>query len=868
MNPPAYSAALLPLLDFVLHASLLGGAGVLLVMLTRWCLGRHLTPTMRAWLWAPVLLLCISPRLPDLGWRPAPGLTLALASTRETPEKMVQTVVVRGVPEPVYRAGASAAESRPPEGNPDGVSMHGWLALVWSVGTGTIVLFGLVAYVRLWKRIYKLRVADHPRCAAELERCARMAGLSRVPRLLTTHALDNPAAVGIWRPAVLMPAGLAEELDAAALRHVLLHEVGHIRRRDLWLNWISALVVAMHWFNPLAWLAARKLREDRETGCDAMVLEILQEGPKAYGETLLALGTRATAHPSPRLVAGILGGADLLRQRVRDLTRIGKRKRAAAWGAMLGTLSGAAALAVAAAEPPTPAPTKPSAPTPAPSQVEDSSSDERMYTRTFKVAPDFLQRLAEETEPAQPGKQKTAVEVLRKAGIAFPVNASAVFIPSSSQLIVRNTTANLELIRVLIEAKAKEFTKQVYISTLMVVFKKGSKPPFMGNGETAQADAGKKPEGSEGSPVVSHPPIGQSGRQGILALTGVFTDPQYQVVIRALAGKMNGPPGAPGMLPGELGNLAQSVEAMVKMPSVTTRNGQKAIIEAVREFIYAVEFDKEKSPDGKETERMVPKGFEMTPVGFRLEVEPVIGTDGNTIDLVLAPQTPSFTGWNELEAGAGFKVRQPVFLQSRVSTSVTIWDGQTVMFGGEMPVSPFLMDPSLSGDAALKAETHPVLVFVTPRLIDPSGRPAGKQAQSAARTEGPQVEPVAFHLGPKWFREKDLIELVEVSASSAKMEKGDTVTVKGRCRAGSLRDAMLVLRVIDDAGKEAQGAGAVLKLAPGEGEQAFELTCAIREVGYLRVALHPGGERTTPVGGVYFGTAQQMKAAAALKTPK
>src|SRR5439155_22452485 len=71
---------------------------------------------------------------------------------------------------------------------------------------------------------------------------------------------------------------------------VILHELVHVQRRDVLLNWLLILVQGLHWFNPLVWLALRRLRADRELVCDAAVMRHLSmEERHAYGTTLIKI---------------------------------------------------------------------------------------------------------------------------------------------------------------------------------------------------------------------------------------------------------------------------------------------------------------------------------------------------------------------------------------------------------------------------------------------------------------------------------------------------------------------------------------------------------------------------------------------------
>jgi general secretion pathway protein D len=238
---------------------------------------------------------------------------------------------------------------------------------------------------------------------------------------------------------------------------------------------------------------------------------------------------------------------------------------------------------------------------------------------------------------------------------------------------------------------------------------------------------------------------------GILSVSGIFTDPQFGVVIRALAQR-------------------KGVDLM-SAPSVTTKGGQQATVEVIREFIYPTEFDPPQIPTnvgatagvgaGGGTSGAIPvtpttpTAFEMRPVGVRMEVDPVIGENGS-IDLNLLPEVTEFDGFinygspiysvQPLVDAAGFTVgstqveltpniiNQPIFSTRKVKTSVTVWDGQTVALGGLIREDvqdvedkiPVLGDVPIIGRLfRSEVEDHfkrNLMIFVTATLIDPAGQ--------------------------------------------------------------------------------------------------------------------------------------------------
>lgn len=96
-----------------------------------------------------------------------------------------------------------------------------------------------------------------------------------------------PENLGSWRMA-LWTILVLEALSVEELRHVFLHELVHLRRWDLPASWACALLQVVHWFNPMVWLAFRRMRTDRELACDQVALRSLPPAERAdYGRTLI-----------------------------------------------------------------------------------------------------------------------------------------------------------------------------------------------------------------------------------------------------------------------------------------------------------------------------------------------------------------------------------------------------------------------------------------------------------------------------------------------------------------------------------------------------------------------------------------------------
>lgn len=437
-------------------------------------------------------------------------------------------------------------------------------------------------------------------------------------------------------------------------------------------------------------------------------------------------------------------------------------------------------------------------------------------TKEFKVRPGFITRIAggggdaaagglTPTAPADATRGGSSIagrmdakEFLIASGVTFPQGATATYLPSSSRLVVRNTAENLDLIQTLIDA-GEQIASQVEIEAKFVEITQNNMKELSFDWLLGQANIpGSSKDGvfvgggTSGTSSQTNPsdfpfpvqhgaytgyPVTGGNRSGGLAISqnaidsllfgtagasklapaiagiaGIMTDPSFQLVIRAL-------------------NQKKGVD-LLSAPKVTTKSGQKAIIEIIREFRYPTEFDPPQIPQnvGQQggsfslTPTLVqpPSSFPVTPTtpttfetrntGVTLEVEPVVGPDSYTIELSLVPQVVEFEGF--INYGSPIQttstnalgisstnvitpnvINQPIFSTRKVTTSVSIFDGQTVLIGGLIredvqkieDKTPLLGDIPLIGrlfrsnvDQHLKRH---LVIFVSARLINPAGEP-------------------------------------------------------------------------------------------------------------------------------------------------
>ena len=331
---------------------------ILVMLLLRKVLGKHISARLCYALWAVVLLRLLVPV--QLFSSPVPGVSVSrwteryLVEEQNTGPLSQAGDIPPGSPNTAAPPLPGQSNVTVPENNstpdtalepapiPTAAALN-WdtaaaaLGWIW-LGGGVLVGLGLLA--------------SNLRFAASLRRRRTPLNSAGCPLpVYIAEGLPSPCLFGLFRPAIYVTPESAK--DHVVLRHVLAHEQAHARHRDHLWSALRCLALAAHWWNPLVWLAVVLSRRDGELACDEGALNRLGDGERtAYGRTLLAL---VTSKPSPadlfHCATTMTGGKRALRERIRRIARAPKRLL---WAVVLAVVIAvfAAACAFARAETP------------------------------------------------------------------------------------------------------------------------------------------------------------------------------------------------------------------------------------------------------------------------------------------------------------------------------------------------------------------------------------------------------------------------------------------------------------------------------------------------------------------------------------
>jgi beta-lactamase regulating signal transducer with metallopeptidase domain len=203
-----------------------------------------------------------------------------------------------------------------------------WLlaAVIWAAGVVILSGRALVSWIRLQRFLRTCRVVEEQWPIAVLEECRLESGIRRAIELLVTDSSVAPALAGAVFPRIVLSEGALKAVSPAELAWLFRHELAHVRRWDLAIQRLWSCARALHWFNPLVWWAASRVRIEAELACDESVVKRATGREQlAYGQALLKVAeilTDATALPA---AVGLLVREPTLKRRVRAIT--GYRRR-------------------------------------------------------------------------------------------------------------------------------------------------------------------------------------------------------------------------------------------------------------------------------------------------------------------------------------------------------------------------------------------------------------------------------------------------------------------------------------------------------------------------------------------------------------
>ncbi len=305
------------LLHWLLRTSIEASVLILAVLGLRLMLGARLSPAWRIGLWMLVGMKLMLPAFIPAGfglggWFPR-SASMANAYSPDLPSAP-QSITPAITPTAPIQKVASGLPTHSRSVLPQA------LLALWIAGAIAVLAAAVIRQRRFESFLRRRPRSYDPALTSHLSRLTSLLSIP-APQIILMPAGSTPAMVGVRRPKLLLPEDWESRFDDRSLRHVVLHELLHVKQRDLLWNWAAMAVQALHWFNPLVWFVVSRFQADRELRCDAGALALLSPAERLdYGHTLLRIQETFFAPPAIAGLAPCVRNHPTLRQRILMIT--------------------------------------------------------------------------------------------------------------------------------------------------------------------------------------------------------------------------------------------------------------------------------------------------------------------------------------------------------------------------------------------------------------------------------------------------------------------------------------------------------------------------------------------------------------------
>jgi beta-lactamase regulating signal transducer with metallopeptidase domain len=330
----AFNTQLMRFFDWLLWASLQGTVLIVMIVIIQKILRRRLPVHWHYLLW---LLLLIRLAVP---WLPESKMSIFNLVPRFVQQgRIIESFSQSRSPDPMGFYMYARSESAPQttkETESFSVRFVRKLPALWLVGTVLLACYVLMRSISLWRTVKRERPITDSEILDLLEDCKMQMGVETILAVVVSDKIKSPALFGFVRPRLLLPQGMLETYGLEDLRYIFMHELGHLKQRDIYLGWLMALLQVVHWFNPLMWFAFGRMRADREMACDRLAISTMgPDEPPEYGRTIVSLLESFSQVRYLPSVAGILEDTCQMERRIKMIADYKKTPRPRWAGALL-----------------------------------------------------------------------------------------------------------------------------------------------------------------------------------------------------------------------------------------------------------------------------------------------------------------------------------------------------------------------------------------------------------------------------------------------------------------------------------------------------------------------------------------------------
>ena len=597
---------------------------------------------------------------------------------------------------------------------------HWWPLGLWLTGCALFLVRPLGSRVVFFLLRHHRRPLPDQSLLSRVETLAKRIGLKSRIRITESETLRGPVAFGLFRREICLPAHFTQSFSYPQQDAMLVHELEHLRGHDPIWYLLTEITVALWWWQPLGWLARRKLQTATEEAADE-ASALFEDGPSILADCLVQIAKHLQTTRSFNLL-GIEGnhfGSSLARRvtRLLHLAPGHSSQSSGPWRSRLIHLSAIALLlflataastvnSLLAIQPPglaqailaSPSENNPAnnkkvlaqaAPAGLPSKP-DSDDAGALLTKSFKVDPySITQNLLKKKRPAISSLSYTNVvseltAFLGSTGVDLSPPKNIFFAQTTGILTVRATSQDLWKVEQALQELNNSPT-QLTIECKFVEFSYDNLPQWL---EVFRPD-------------------NKEAVQTATASSTNLAKPEFVSILTPLRNTE---------IQRELNTRAGS--DILSTPRVTTLSGRQAQIKVVDVTRLAINLEGQKNADDKP----IIQEFEFGPA---VDIIPRVASDGIAISMTIVPSILEFLGYENRVAQT-----KPLLRLRKAPATLTVWDGQTALLG----LGP-IEEANSKGLPTKPAKKYRAL-FVTPTIIDPAGNRVHPETTLPFRNEG------------------------------------------------------------------------------------------------------------------------------------
>ncbi|WP_454015952.1 M56 family metallopeptidase [Bacillus sp. Marseille-Q7846] len=286
--------------DWLIETSLMASILVGFILCIKILLRNKLTPRWQYMLWIVLMIRLLLPWSPDSSYSIYSLLSYRSSVSEVIPKNMPSSTESMMNIESDHTVelesnAETVTENSKPEVNVSveqqtTFSLYKIALYVWLVGVIVLAAITFITNRRLYSYIKKQPDITDEQIVTIFNRCKQSMKMKKEVSLRLAGKISSPTVFSFFRPKVLLSKKHMKVLNEQQLQYVFYHELAHIKRNDVAVNWIMYSLLLLNWFNLILWYAYFCMREDQELACDAYALTFIdKEEQIAYGHTIITL---------------------------------------------------------------------------------------------------------------------------------------------------------------------------------------------------------------------------------------------------------------------------------------------------------------------------------------------------------------------------------------------------------------------------------------------------------------------------------------------------------------------------------------------------------------------------------------------------